>query len=95
MFIVLLRFSKNKSRAAEQMAAHDEWVNRGLDDGVFVLVGSLQPKLGGVVVAHDIARADLDRRLRTDPFVAHGVVDYELLEVVPSKADARLAFMLP
>ena len=44
MFIALLKFSGNKSRAGQFMEGHKEWIQRGLDDGVFLLVGSLHPK---------------------------------------------------
>lgn len=43
MFIVLLKFSDNKSQASAFMEGHDQWVRRGFEEGVFLLVGSLQP----------------------------------------------------
>jgi uncharacterized protein YciI len=76
------------------MTAHDEWIRRGLDEGVFLLVASLQPGLGGAVVAHNTTRAALLERVHRDPFVAHDVVTAELLELSPSKADPRMAFLL-
>ena len=53
MFIVLLRFSANKGQAGQFMADHNEWITRGFEDGVFLVVGSLQPNLGGGIVAHN------------------------------------------
>ena len=50
MFIVLFKFSDNKGKASQFMDGHKEWIKRGFDDGVFLLVGSLQPKLGGGIV---------------------------------------------
>lgn len=94
MYVVLLRFSNNKSKAGEFMSAHNAWIKRGLDEGVFLIVGSLQPQLGGAVVAHNTTRAELEARILEDPFVAHDVVKPEVLEVSPSKADSRLAFLL-
>ena len=35
MFVVLLRFSANKTRAADFMQAHNDWIRQGFDDGVF------------------------------------------------------------
>jgi uncharacterized protein YciI len=93
MFVVLLRFSNSRTKAGELMTAHNEWIKRGFDDGVFLLVGSLQPDLGGAVVAHDVTRSELEARINDDPFVAHDVVKVEVLEVAPSKADMRLAFL--
>jgi uncharacterized protein YciI len=84
----------NKHQANELMAGHNQWVASGVAEGVFLLVGSLQPRLGGTVVAHNTTREELEARLQADPFVAHDVVTVELFEVKPAKADPRLAFLL-
>jgi uncharacterized protein YciI len=94
MFIILLKFSSNKSKAAELMAAHNEWITQGIAEGVFLLVGSLEPRAGGTVLAHGTTRTDLEDRVRRDPFVANDVVSAEVLEVSCSKSDPRLAFLL-
>ena len=94
MFIVFLRFSINKTMAAELMPGHNAWIARGIEDGVFLVVGSLQPALGGVVLAHGIRRADLESRITEDPFVANDVVKAEVFEVSPAKADPRLSFLI-
>ncbi len=94
MFIVLLKFSGNKGQAGQFMEGHNEWIRRGFDDGVFLLVGSLQPNLGGGIVAHNTTLSDLQSRVNNDPFVAENVVSAEILEITPSKADERLKFLL-
>ncbi len=94
MFIVLLKFSSNKAQAKQFMEGHNEWIKRGFGDGVFVLVGSLQPNLGGGIVAHNTTLSDLQSRVNNDPFVVENVVSAEILEITPSKADERLKFLL-
>ena len=94
MFIVLLKFSGNKGQASQFMEGHNEWIRRGFDDGVFLLVGSLQPNLGGGIVAHNTTLSELQSRVNNDPFVAEDVVSAEILEITPSKADERLTFLL-
>jgi uncharacterized protein YciI len=94
MFVVLLKFSVNRGRAGQLMEGHKEWIRRGFEDGVFVLAGSLQPHLGGALVAHNTSLSDLRRRVNDDPFVAENVVAAEILEIAPSRADDRLAFLL-
>jgi len=93
MFVVLLRFSANKSRAGEFMQAHNEWLQRGFDDGIFLLAGSLLPGQGGSVMAHNCSLPDLQQRINDDPFVAEDVVRAEILEIQPSRVDQRLAFL--
>jgi uncharacterized protein YciI len=94
MYVVLLRFSDNKARAGQFMAGHKEWIQRGFEDGVFLLVGSVQPNLGGGIVAHNTSLSDLQNRVNDDPFVAADVVRAEILEIAPARADERLAFLL-
>lgn len=94
MFIVLLRFSGNKGQASQFMDGHKEWIKRGFDEGVFLLVGGIQPNLGGGILAHNTSLSDLQRRVNDDPFVARNVVSAEILEITPSRSDERLTFLL-
>jgi uncharacterized protein YciI len=94
MFIVLLKFSSNKDQASQFMEGHKEWIKRGFEDGVFFLAGSLQPKLGGAIMAHNTSLSALQGRVNGDPFVAEKVVAAEILEITPSKTDERLKFLL-
>ena len=94
MFIVLLKFSDNKGQAGQFMDGHNQWIKRGFDDGVFLLVGSLQPNLGGGIVVHNTSLTDLQNRVNDDPFVSENVVSAEIMEISPAKADERLSFLL-
>lgn len=84
MFIVLLKFSGNKAQAGQFMDGHKAWLKRGFDDGVFLVAGSLKPQGGGGIMAHNISRQDLQARVDDDPFVAHDVVDPEIIEFEPT-----------
>jgi len=94
MFIVLLKFSDIKGQAGQLMDGHNAWIKRGFDDGIFLLVGSLQPNPGGGIVAHDTSREDLEARVNEDPFVEQNVVTAEIVELTPARADERLKFLL-
>jgi len=94
MFIVLLRFSANKSQAGQFMDGHKAWLKRGFDDGVFLLAGSLEPGIGGGILAHNSSWPDLQKRVQEDPFVAENVVSAEIIELDPARADERLKFLI-
>lgn len=94
MFIILLKFAGNKGQAGQYMEGHKEWIERGFDDGVFLLVGNLRPQLGGGIVAHNTSLSDLQSRVNDDPFVAENVVSAEIIDIAPSRTDARLDFLL-
>ena len=94
MYVVLLKFSENKSKASEYMGGHNQWIKRGFEDGVFLLAGSLQPGLGGSVIAHNTSTSELQTRVNEDPFVIEKIVQAEILEIDPKKADQRLQFLI-
>jgi len=94
MFVILLKFSENKSKAGELMDGHNQWIKQGFEDGVFLLVGGLQPNLGGSVIAHNTSLPELEERVNNDPFVSENIVNAEILEIDPKKADERLSFLV-
>jgi uncharacterized protein YciI len=94
MFIVFLKFSANKAAAPQFMEGHKSWIQKGLDDGVFLVVGSLKPEGGGAILAHGTDLPALRARVNDDPFVAEDVVRPEIAEFAPNRTDARLDFLL-
>jgi uncharacterized protein YciI len=54
MFIITLKFSNNKEQASQFMEGHNQWIEQGFNDGVFLLAGSLGSNLGGGVMAYNI-----------------------------------------
>lgn len=76
------------------MDGHNQWIKQGFDEGKFLLVGSLQPNLGGSVVAYNTTLSELEERVNNDPFVAEKVVSAEILEIDPKKYDDRLNFLV-
>ncbi|MCX2723364.1 YciI family protein [Roseibium salinum] len=93
MFVVTLTFSHNTARAADLMEGHKAWIQRGFDRGIFLMVGSLQPDRGGGILAHNVAREDLEAFVSEDPFVAGNVVTADVLEITPARLDERLEFL--
>lgn len=93
MFIVFLKLA-NKDRISAHLEDHKKWLQRGFDDGVFMLAGSLAPQVGGGLLVHGVTQDELQARLGEDPFVGEGVVTVEITELSPSRADERLAFLV-
>ena len=84
MFVITLRFA-DKTNAPRFMDGHNAWIKQGFDDGVFLLVGSLQPNAGGAILAHNASLEEIEARVQDDPFVAKGVVSAEVLAIAPGR----------
>jgi uncharacterized protein YciI len=94
VFIVLLNISSSKEQAAIHMAEHKAWLQNGFDEGVFLASGNLSGQPGGGILIHGLSEDQLQQRLNQDPFVIHGIVTVQIIEITPSKTDPRMAFLL-
>jgi len=94
MFIVLLKFSTNKTQAPNFIESHNHWIKQGFEDNVFLMVGSIKPGIGGSVLVYGESREALEKRVNKDPFVIENIVTAEILEIEPKKVDGRLEFLL-
>ncbi|QIL19340.1 YciI family protein [Thermomonas sp. HDW16] len=94
MHIIFLRFGSNRAQASEHAAAHLQWIQQGISSGVFLLAGSLDQAQGGVVLATGIDRAEIERVVAEDPFVAHGIVDAEIRSITPARMAEGMAALL-
>lgn len=95
MFVVLLKFSTNKASAGQFMDGHNSWLRGGFEKGIFVLAGTIQPKLGGAILAHKVSLEQMQAVVNEDPFVAENVVTAEIIEITPSSSVPELSFLLP
>ncbi len=94
MVVVILRLVDG-SRARELMRDHEAWIRRGFDDEVFLAVGSLHDQPGGAILTHGEPLPELERRVRADPFVEHGVAEPTFVAFTPNATDPRLDFLRP
>ena len=94
MFVIQLRFSTNKANAGQFMDGHNAWLKDGFAKGMFLLAGTIQPKLGGAILAHNATLEQIQATVKEDPFVAGSVVTAEIIEITPAKVDERLKFLL-
>ncbi|KZN70430.1 YciI family protein [Pseudoalteromonas luteoviolacea] len=94
MFIIQLKFSDNQSLAKDFIKDHKAWLQTWFDKGVFILSGSLKPAAGGVIIAVNVNKTEIESIVFEDPFVIENVVKPEVIELSPSQCDERLAFLL-
>lgn len=93
MYIVTLKFGENKAHAPKFMQAHNEWIEQGFSDGVFLLAGSVQPNQGGVLIVHNCSLEALEKRIGEDPFVKEAVVSASIMEITPARTAEQLQFL--
>lgn len=86
MQFVTLQFKGTQKLSPETMAGHNQWLEQGFADQVFLLSGSLDAGRGGCILADAESPEALQRRLEQDPLVAEGQVTVEICAFTPGRS---------
>lgn len=92
LFVVVLRYVVESDKVQETRLPHLDFVQKGYEDGVFLLSGPLSPRAGGVIFAQSISRESLLDFLSEDPFAQNGVAEFSVYEFKPSRHHVELEF---
>lgn len=84
MFVLVLTYRAPLERIDELRPRHVAYLQRHYADGTFLVSGRQRPAAGGVIVARDLDRAELERLIATDPYVTEGAAEYTVLEFGPT-----------
>jgi uncharacterized protein YciI len=93
MFVISLTYTCDMSEVDKHLSAHIDYLDRQYSDGVFLASGRKVPRIGGVILADVESRDKLDQILAEDPFMQHGLADYDITEFIPTKTSAELNFL--
>lgn len=90
MFVLLVTYRAPLERIDEIRPRHASYLRMHYAAGTFLVSGRQQPPAGGVIVAADVDRAEIERIIATDPYVTEGAAEYTVLEFRPTMVADRL-----
>jgi uncharacterized protein YciI len=80
MFVLLSRYVKPLEEVDRWVAEHRAFLEKHFEAHHLLTSGPQNPRTGGVIVTHDMTRAEVEAMLAQDPFVREGVSEYEIIE---------------
>ena len=80
MFILLSRYLVPLDEVDRWVPEHRAFLERHFEAHHLLTSGPQEPRTGGVIVTHDMTRAEVDAMLAEDPFVREGVSEYQVIE---------------
>lgn len=86
MYILNISYSVSPETVAPHVEAHRVWIKKYCDQGIFLAVGPKKSKLGGVILARAMNKAELMKIIAEDSFVKEDVADYQIIDI-----DCKLA----
>ncbi|MGO1908171.1 MAG: YciI family protein [Brevibacterium linens] len=84
MFLIVLDYVADLSDVDAALGAHNEWLDKQYEDGLFVGSGRREPRVGGVVLAHG-DRTEVEAAVANDPFAVRGLAEHTIIEFHPSR----------
>jgi uncharacterized protein YciI len=85
VFVLLVTYRAPLERIDELRPRHVAYLQRHYGDGTFLVSGRQRPPTGGVIVAADVDRAELERIIATDPYVTERAAEYTIVEFAPTQ----------
>jgi uncharacterized protein YciI len=91
--IITLTYRAPVEEIDKLLPAHVAWLEKGFDEGLFLIAGRQVPRVGGVILCRG-RRAEVEALAATDPFVTNGASDFSVTEVAASMAAPAIAALL-
>jgi uncharacterized protein YciI len=84
VYVLLVTYRAPLERIDELRPRHVAYLREHYADGTFLVSGRQRPPAGGLIVAGDVDRAELERIIATDPYVTEGAAEYTVVEFGPT-----------
>lgn len=78
LYTVTLTYVRPLEEVDAHLDTHRAWLIKHAQAGRILVAGPLEPRTGGLLLAHCESRAELDAMLAEDSFKIHGVGDYDV-----------------
>ena len=86
MFIINLNYIAPLEKIDARMKEHMVFLNACYREGLFIVSGRKIPRTGGIILAKGSSKEALEELMRNDPFIAHGLAEFDVIEFLASQS---------
>ena len=80
MFVIELIYKAELAQIDAHMTAHVRFLKKYYASGNFLVSGRKIPRDGGIILAVAKSRDEIEAIIREDPFHAHGLAEFRIIE---------------
>src|SRR4029077_2251678 len=85
MFVIELIYKVDLADIDAHMTAHVKFLKKYYASGNFLVSGRKIPRDGGIILAVGTSREQIQAIIQEDPFHAHGLADFRIIEFQASQ----------
>lgn len=83
LFALTLTYIKPLTEIDRLLDGHRLYLKRYYEQGVFLVSGAQEPRVGGFILARAASKAQVERLIQDDPFLSEGAAQYTIVEFRP------------
>lgn len=85
MYIIDIRYTVSLDDIDATLGDHQKWLDTQYSAGRFLASGRQEPRTGGIIIAVDQPRDEIEAVAATDPFAQRGLARHRIIEFHPSR----------
>ena len=85
IFIAILTYKKSLEEVSKFRPEHLDFLETYYKSGKFIVSGRQTPPEGGIIIANNVTKEELESILKEDPFYKNDLADFRIIEFTPAK----------
>ena len=87
IFIVSTTYTKSLEEVGKFRQEHFEFIQKNIDAGKFITGGRQNPPTGGLILAYNVTKEELEEILKEDPYYKNNLIETVITEFTPALFD--------
>ena len=87
IFVVSTTYTKSLEEVGKFRKEHFDFIQKNIDAGKFIAGGRQNPSTGGLIIAYNVTKAELEEILKEDPYYKNNLIETVITEFTPALLD--------
>ena len=84
IFVVSTTYTKSLEEVGKFRNDHFEFIQKYIDDGKFIAGGRRNPPTGGLILAYNVTKEELEEILKEAPYYKNNLIETVITEFTPA-----------
>ena len=87
IFVISTTYTKSLEEVGKFRQEHFDFIQKNIDAEKFIAGGRQNPPTGGLILAYNVTKAELEKILKEDPYYKNNLIETVITEFTPALLD--------
>ena len=87
IFVISTTYTKSLEEVGKFRQEHFDFIQKNIDAEKFIAGGRQNPPTGGLILAYNVTKAELEEILKEDPYYKNNLIETVITEFTPALLD--------